>query len=491
MSRRTRGRRGPHGARSDVGNRVVMRGALALSLGLAACGAPGGMHDLVIANGRVIDPETGFFDLANVGVRDGLIATVSAEPLEGARVIDATGLVVSPGFVDLHEHGQSEEAYALMVRDGVTTALELEVGTPDVEAFYAEREGGQLVNYGVSVGHIGARMAVLGDPGDFLPMGIGGSGSATTEQIDEMVRRLREGLEQGALAVGLGSAYTPGAEMAEIERMFEVAAEYGASAHIHMRGGLAGLDSTLAAASSAGVALHVVHANSSGGADIDAFLGRIQAARDGGQDVTTETYPYGAGMTEITSALFDDWEAWPDGRFADHQLVSTGERLDRASFGAARAAGGTVIIHSRTEEMTRAAVASPLTMIASDGYVENGRGHPRTSGSYAKVLGRYVRDERLLTLRDAVAKMTIMPARRMQSRAPAFARKGRLQAGMDADITVFDPDEVVDRATYEDATIPSVGIPYVVVHGALVVDGGRLTDARPGRAVRAPLRTTR
>jgi N-acyl-D-aspartate/D-glutamate deacylase len=465
-----------------------MRRLLLVLLAAVGCGAPGVEHDLVIANGRVIDPETGFFDLANVGVRDGLIASVSAEPLEGARVIDATGLVVSPGFVDLHEHGQSEEAYALMVRDGVTTALELEVGTPDVEAFYAERDGGQLVNYGVSVGHIGARMAVLGDPGDFLPMGVGGSGSASPDQIDEMERRLREGLDQGALAVGLGSAYTPGAEMAEIERMFRIAAEYGAAAHIHMRGGLAGLDSTLAAARSAGVALHVVHANSSAGADIDAFLAGIQAARDAGQDVTTETYPYGAGMTEITSALFDDWESWPDARFGDHQLVSTGARLDRASFGAARAAGGTVIIHSRTEEMTRAAVASPLTMIASDGYVENGRGHPRTSGSYAKVLGRYVREEGLLTLDDAIAKMTIMPARRMESRAPDFARKGRLQVGMDADITVFDPDEVIDRATYEDATIPSLGIPYVLVNGVLVVDEGRLTAARPGRAMRAPVR---
>jgi N-acyl-D-aspartate/D-glutamate deacylase len=462
---------------------------LVLTLFVVGCGAPDEAYDLVIAGGRVIDPETGYLDVANVGVRGRTITTISADPLEGERVIDATGLVVSPGFVDLHEHGQTEEAYALMVRDGVTTALELEVGTPDVAGFYAEREGGQLVNYGVSVGHIGARMVVLGDPGDFLPMGVGGSGAATEQQIAEMARRLHEGLEQGALAVGLGSAYTPGAEMAEIERMLRVAAEHGASAHIHMRGGLAGLDSTLAAASGAGAALHVVHANSSAGASIDPFLARIQDARDEGQDVTTETYPYGAGMTEITSALFDDWEIWPDERYPDHQLVSTGERLDRASFEAARSAGGTVIIHSRTEDMTRAAVAHPLTMIASDGYVENGRGHPRTSGSYAKVLGRYVRDERLLTLSDAVAKMTIMPARRLESRAPAFARKGRLQPGMDADITVFDPAEVMDRATYEDATIPSVGIPYVIVAGVLVVDDGQLTDARPGRAMRAPTAT--
>ncbi len=147
-----------------------------------------------------------------------------------------------------------------------------------------------------------------------------------------------------------------------------------------------------------------------------------------------------------------------------------------------------MIIHGRTEEMTRAAVGSPLTIIASDGFIENGRGHPRTSGSYSKVLGQYVRDERLLDLRDAIAKMTLMPARRLEARAPAMARKGRIQVGADADITVFDPITVIDRSTYMDATIPAEGIPYVIVGGEVVVDGGEVTGARPGRAVRAPVR---
>ena len=456
---------------------------------LAGCGPQQDAHDIVIENGRVIDPETGFFGVRNVGIRDGTITTISEQALGGARVIDAAGHVVAPGFIDLHEHGQSEEAYALMVRDGVTTALELEVGTPDVDRFYEDRAGGQIVNYGASIGHIGVRMDILGDPGEgILPAGVGGSGDISAAQLDEMEGRLREGLEQGAVAVGFGSAYTPGAEMSEIERMFGVAAEFGAPAHIHMRGGPAGLDSTISAARDAGASLHVVHVNSSGGADIAQFLSAIQDALDAGQDVTTETYPYGAGMTEITSALFDDWESWPDARFADHQLVSTGERLNRETFAAARSAGGTVIIHGRTEEMTRIAVASPLTIIASDGYVENGRGHPRTSGTFAKVLGQYVRDEGLMTLSDAIMKMTLMPARRLEARAPALARKGRLQVGMDADITVFDPDVVMDRATYMDATIPSAGMAYVIVAGQLVVDEGDLTDARPGRPVRAPRR---
>jgi len=460
----------------------------ALCCSTAACSTPE-PYDVVIANGRVIDPETGFFETANVGVRDGIIATISDEALNGVREIDASGHVVAPGFVDLHEHGQNEESYALMVRDGVTTALELEVGTSDIDQWYAERDGGQIVNYGVSIGHVQVRMDVMDDPGiGLVPAGIGGFGSATEAQLDEIERRVRLGLDQGALAVGFGSAYTPGAEMSEIQRLFAVGAEYEAPSHIHMRGGLAGLDSTLTAARLENAPLHIVHVNSSSGAAISEFLSAIQDAQASGQDVTTETYPYGAGMTEITSALFDDWASWDDGRYARHQLVSTGERLDRASFQAAREAGGLVIIHSRTEEMTRAAVASPITMIASDGGMENGRGHPRTSGSYAKVLGRYVRDEGLLSLEEAVAKMTIMPAQRLEGRAPMLARKGRLKVGMDADITVFDPATVLDQSTYVDATIPSSGIPYVIVNGVIVVDRGEVTAARPGRAVRAPTR---
>jgi dihydroorotase len=302
---------------------------------------------------------------------------------------------------------------------------------------------------------------------------------------------LRKGLAEGAVAVGFGSAYTPGATMPEIERMFRVAAEGGASAHIHMRNGVAGLDSTIAAAAAAKAKLHIVHVNSSGDTNLVAFLDHIKAARDKGQDVTTEAYPYGAGMTEIRSAMFDDWKTWPDARFGLHQLVSTGERLTRKTFEKARNSGGTdvtVIIHGRSEEQTRAAIVSPLTMIASDGFIVNGRGHPRTSGSYSKVLGKYVREEKALTLMDALRKMTVEPARRLEARVPGMADKGRVKVGADADLTIFDPATVIDRSTYENAAIPAEGIPYVIVAGQVVVDKGQVTSARPGRAIRAPVK---
>jgi len=454
----------------------------------AACSSP--TYDLVIANGRVMDPESGLDAVRHVGITGGKIVTISERALKGTRVVDATGLVVAPGFIDLHEHGQNEESYGLMVRDGVTSALEIEVGTGDIANWYAEREKGQIVNYGASIGHIKARMQVLHDPGTaLLPAGVGGSGIASDAQQAEMEAILRRGLAEGAVAVGFGSAYTPGANMAEMERMFRVAGGGGASVHIHMRGGVAGLDSTIAAAKAAGAKLHFVHINSSADTLLPAFLEHITAARDAGQDVTVEAYPYGAGMTEITSALFDDWRTWPDARFPLHQLVSSGARLTRKTFGEARVKGGTVIIHGRSEDQTRMAILSPLAMIASDGYIENGRGHPRTSGSFSKVLGKYVREEKALPLMDALRKMTLMPAQRLEARVPAMVQKGRVRAGADADLTVFDPATVIDHSTYEDATIPSAGVPYVIVGGQLVVDGGKLTAARPGRAIRAPRRT--
>jgi len=471
--------------------RRLLPTALSLAVLAAACGcgapsAPAPTYDLVIAHGHVMDPESGLDAVRHVGLRGGQVAAVSETPLAGTRVIDAKGLVVAPGFIDLHEHGQAEESYRMMVRDGVTSAFELEVGTADVAAWYAAREKGQIVNHGVSIGHIPVRMKVLGDPGTGLvPTGIGGSGTATEAQMVEMEGLLRRGLKEGAVAMGFGSAYTPGAPMSEIERMFRVAAEGGVSAHIHLRGGLPGLNETIAAAKAAHASLHVVHVNSVAGDAIDGFLAAITAARAAGQDVTTEAYPYGAGMTEITSALFDDWESWPDEKFGQHQLVSTGERLTRATFAQARKAGGTIIIHSRSEAQTRAAIVSPLSMIASDGFIVDGRGHPRTSGTFAKVLGKYVREEKAITLMDALRRMTLAPAQRLEPRVPAMRQKGRVRVGADADLTIFDPATVIDRATYEDAGIPSAGIPFVIVNGQVVVDKGEITSARPGRGVRA------
>jgi len=457
----------------------------------AGAGATPGKYDVVIQNGRVIDPESGLDAVMNVAVNGSRIETVSADTLDGDLVIDADGLVVAPGFIDLHAHGQSDEAYRLMVHDGVTSAFEIELGTADVDRWYEERSGGQFINYGVGAGHIPVRMAVMNDPAESLPTGPAAWEEAAAAQIDEIIETLALGLERGAVAVGLGLEYTPAATDEEIRQVMQLAAASDASVHVHLDAGLEGLERAIDLASETGASLHVVHVNSAAKSLIDEYLSRIAAAVESGLDVTTETYPYGAGMTRIESAKFSDWESWPDAEFAKFQWADTGEWLTRETFGAKRSEGGIIIHHARTEAMTRKAVAHPLTMIASDGFIVDGVGHPRVSGSFSRVLGRYVREEGLLSLPAAIAKMTLEPARRLGARVPAMEKKGRVQPGADADLTIFDPNSIADRSTYAEPAATSTGIEYVIVGGRPVIREGELIEgALFGRPVRAPVQSS-
>jgi N-acyl-D-aspartate/D-glutamate deacylase len=447
-------------------------------------------YDLVIANGRVMDPESGLDAARHVGISGGVIRAISADRLNGRTTLDASGHVVSPGFIDLHQHAQrtiNPAVDTLKVMDGVTTALELEVGTDDIDRWYDARAGKSLVNYGVSIGHIPVRIAVLKDPGDFLPSGPAAHRAATAGEVADMAARIEHGLDRGAPAVGFGIAYTPGAARTELLEAFKAAARAGASAHVHMRGGdpVASANEVIAIATEAGAPLHIVHVQSSGGAQTARVLAVIGDARSRGVDVTTEMYPYIAGQTRIESALFDGWESYPDERFNTYLWPATGERLTRETFAKYRKQGGSIIMFSNTEEVVRAAAAHPLTMIASDG--GQAPTHPRTAGTYSRILGPYARDANVLTLMDALRKMTIMPAQRLERRVPAMKRKGRIQIGADADVTVFDPQRIADRSTFERAARPSTGVKAVLVNGVAVVRDGRLVDgASPGRPIRAP-----
>lgn len=462
---------------------------LVLALAILA-GAPAARqtapYDLVIANGRVIDPDSGLDAVRHIGISGGTIGAISPNPLQGRATLDATGLVVAPGFVDLHQHGHTPDASRLKAADGVTTAFELEVGVGDVDGWYAERAGKAAINYGASIGHIPVRMKVMNDPGDFLPSGPAAQREATDAELDQIKAGVRRGLERGAVGVGFGIAYTPQASRAEILDIFVEAGRVGAPAFVHMRGGdaLASTEEVLALAVATGTPLHIVHVQSTGGRQTGTVLRLIGMARERGVDVTTEMYPYTASATRIESALYDNWQQFPDSRFQNLLWPATGERLTRETFAKYRAIGGTVISFGNTEEVVTLAVGHPLTMIASDGSLL----HPRGSGTFARVLGRYVREQRALALVDALRKMTIMPARRLEKLIPAMQRKGRLAVGADADITVFDPERVIDQATYEKPATASSGIRHVLVAGIPVVRDGQLQDVLPGRPVRGTIR---
>jgi dihydroorotase len=464
----------------------------------ASAAAADNTYDVAIVNGRVMDPESGLDAVRNVGLRDGKVAAISTAAIQGRRTIDAKGLVVAPGFIDLHEHGQAPKNYEFQAHDGVTTSLELEAGTADVASWYAEREGKSLINFGVSIGHIPTRMKVMKDPGGFLPTGDAAHRAATDAELAQIEQRIDAGLKQGALAVGMGINYTAAATRGEVLDVFRVAARYGAPVHVHLRyagdkppeTGRAALEEVLTASSETKAPLHVVHVSSMGLRDTPQLLTMIRNARARGTDVTTECYPYVAGSTGLESALFDPgWQERMRISYGDLQWVKTGERLTAETFERYRKEGGQVVIFMIPESVVRLAVADPMVMIASDGMPAMGASvHPRGQGTFSRVLGKYVREEKVLDLMTALRKMTLMPAQRLEQRAPALKTKGRIKLGADADITVFDPNRVIDAATFEKPLQYSEGIRFVLVNGVPVVSEGTLVEGvLPGRAARAPL----
>lgn len=476
---------------------VLLAATVALTAGSDASNGTE-TYDLVIANGRVMDPESGLDAVRDVGIRNGKIAAVSSSSLTGKETIDAKRLVVAPGFIDLHEHGQEPRNYQFQAHDGVTTSLELEVGTDDVDHWYGEREGKSLINFGVSVGHIPVRMKVMRDAGTFLPVGDAAHRQATPAELKQIDDDIEKGLRRGALAVGMGINYTAAATHDEIVDVFRLAAKYSASVHVHLRHaglqepttGLVGIEEVIAAAAATGAPLHVVHITSMGLKNTPRLIAMVKGAREHGLDVTTECYPYTAGSTQLESAIFDPgWQDRQGITFKDIQWTKTGERLTAESFEKYRNEGGTVVIFSIPEEAARMAVADPLVMIASDGMPLSGaKIHPRGQATFSRVLGHYVREEKALDLMTALKKMTLMPAQRLQKRAPVFKDKGRIRVGADADITVFDADRIIDKATYEEPLRYSEGIQFVLVNGVAVVKDGQLIDGVfPGRAARAPI----
>ncbi len=455
-------------------------------------------YDTVIEGGRVIDPETKLDAVRNVGIQDGKIAKISDTPLKGRRVIRAAGLVVAPGFIDLHQHGQDLVSQRVKAFDGVTTALEMEIGAPDVAQFLKSKEGHSLIHYGTTASHLAARAQVFAAPlpeGTILPKsGAATDQPATAEQIQRIQQRLREQLDAGALGVGMGIQYAPGATRLEVIDMFRVAAERKLPVYTHMRSAgrvepgsaIEAVEEVIGASAISGAPLHIVHINSTCLKDSLQCLSLIEGARAHGVDVTTEAYPYIAGMTAINSALFNPgWREKLGIDYGNLVLPDTGEHLTKERFDELHSSSKQqwVLVFANTQQIVDELIPNPLIMIASDG----AEGHPRNAGTYSRVLAQYVREKKSLTLMEALEKMTLMPAQILERSTPSAKRKGRVQEGADADVVVFDPQTIADRSTFQKPMETSVGVHYLLVGGTVLIDDGKMvSDVYPGKAIVGP-----
>ncbi|EFL23515.1 N-acyl-D-amino-acid deacylase [Streptomyces himastatinicus ATCC 53653] len=495
----------------------------------AADGAPQSVHDLVLSGGRVIDPETGLDAVRHIAVDDGRIVAIAEEPLRAQRVVDVTGRVVAPGFIDLHSHALTPTSMRLQALDGVTTALELEAGAPWLEGAYRDAAlDGRPINYGYSASWAAARMSVMDDldPRTLttqLTARMGGrswGAPGTPDDVRRILDRLEAELELGALGIGVLIGYAPDASHREYLDVARLAARYGVPTYTHARHknssepgtALQGIQEIVAVGLGTGAHMHLCHINSTSLQQIDVVTELVGNARAHGVQVTTEAYPYGASMTAIGAPFLHPDNLPRLGITPSHIVhTPTGERPATASRLMqlrVQDPGAPAIIQyldeSRADEqnLLRRALLFDDTMIASDAMpLQSGDGkpltgtewpppsdavtHPRSTGTFARTLRVYVRETGLLTLPEVIRRATLLPARVLERACPDARRKGRVQPGADADLVVFDPLTVHDRSTYEHPTRPSDGFQHVLVGGEFVVRDGEIDlDATPGRSLR-------
>lgn len=455
-------------------------------------------YDLVIEGGRVIDAETGLDEVRNIGINNDRIEEISTNRLNGLRVVDASGLIVSAGFIDLHVHGMTNVEQEFQAHDGVTTALELESGLPFLRSWYQSREGNAMINYGASVSWGSARFLAMQK---YLSITSDATAfdsvleelffesvyeSLSNEEILLMQKHVTAELEAGGIGIGVPIGYFPGATPEEDFRLYEHAGDKQTPIFSHVRkGGTIAIQQAIANAMLTKAPLHIVHMNSMALGDISLGIEMVHKAQEQGYEITTEVYPYTAASTSLESALFNDgWKSELGVSYQDLQWVATGERLNSDTFYSFREQGGTVIIHLMKPEWIAAGIKSTGTVIASDGMPYAKLAHPRTAGTFSRVLGKYVRQDKVLTLNEALAKMTLLPAKVLENFVPGMKNKGRIQVGADADITIFNAETIIDNATFEKGLAFSTGVQFVIVGGNLVLENGStVTDVYPGKPI--------
>ena len=484
----------------------------------------GGSADLILRGGRVLDPETGLDAVRDVVIQgDRIVDVAEATDQVAQRTLDVSGLVVAPGFIDLHSHLRLPAELLLQAMDGVTTALDLEAGAAPVATEYQRAaRAGLPVNYGFSACWALHRMRAAG-----LDISAGtqaffthiGEPAWQTQATPGGRARLLDGLAgeiaDGALGIGILLGYAPGSSRLEFQDLHELAARLSVPTFTHARGisdpdaAYDGAAEVVSAALANGAHAHVCHINSTSQRSLDRVHRLIGKASAAGVRITTEAYPYGSGSTAIGSVILDpDNLAGMGLRPSSVVLLSTGERPNTAQRlrelrhedPAALAIVDFLDLSVPDDEaLIQRAMLFHDTAIASDAVplvgstswpiAETTPTHPRTAGTFCRAISWLSRGLGALSLLDVVARATLRPARILAEVAPAMARKGRVQAGADADLAVFDPEVVRDRSDYAAPARTSVGMRHVLVGGTFVVrDGIADPDARPGRPVRGAAR---
>jgi N-acyl-D-amino-acid deacylase len=455
------------------------------------------MLDLIIKNGTVIDPSGRIYSRLNVGVKNRKIAVVTRDPLSGDIEINAEGLIVSPGFIDMHIHEdpfdpeKKEFDFVIsesMLRMGVTTVIggNCGIGATDdpVEYLNAADRLGYPVNIGMMVPHERLRSA-FGDFNKYEPV--------DGQCIDAMKELLRAQLDGGCLGLSLGIEYNPGIDAAEATALMSVAAKTQKIVTAHQRSdgdhAVSSVEELIAYAAATGASLQISHLSSMCSfGNMEEAISVIDSSRSKGLDVGFDGYPYYAFCTYLGSAVFDEGflEKYNYGdEYYSRLHVASGEFqgkiMDKNAFYELRKKDPDALVaaHLLNEEEVDRCIIHPAGIVVSDGLYSNGQGHPRGSGTFPKLIHDYVVDKKLLTLEQAIEKITWMPAKRM-----GLATKGSLKTSADADITIFDLNQIKDRATYQEPRKEPDGIEFVIINGDIALKKGELINNRLGKSLR-------
>ncbi|WP_083462337.1 amidohydrolase family protein [Kitasatospora griseola] len=499
-----------------------------------------GPYDIVLVGGRVVDPEREVDEVLNVGITGGRIAAISRGPLEGTTVIDAEGLVVAPGFIDLHSHGQQLPAAWMQAFDGVTTALELESGLLPIGEFYDNVAAeGRPINYGASVAWTYARIAEkegLEPKADLVWFQEAFSRDgwqnslADDGEVERIIARVEKGLLEGGLGIGINGGYAPGYGRKEYHALAKLAAKHKVPTFTHVRylsvqepeSGFEALGELISLAAATGAHMHICHLNANAGRDVKACVELIAEAQENGVPVTVESYPYGGCSSTVGAEVFrGDWLArWGAEDTSVMELNGepmTQEKIDELQ----KNAPGTVVnmhfLHPDDKpedaELLDLSVLFPGAAIASDAMPwvnkdgtlvegdvwplpEGAFAHPRSAGCFSRFLSRWARGadggKPKVSLVEAIRRTSLIPAQILEESVPQMRGKGRLQVGADADIVVFDLATVQDNATFTEPAQHSTGFRHVIVNGTPIIrDGKELLEQRPGKPVRRARATTR